>query len=117
MIQPPKREPTMTIACKDCSFEYGRWRPRCPACGTLAPDNAMKPFNPPAQLAPRREREPKQPRADGCVLCQRRVKPKQEARCPHCNERVHKNCLPLHQVPCQTFQQGRQDELKRLGMS
>lgn len=113
----------MTRTC-GCGNVYGRWRPRCPACGTTNDQQASALAAPDqgGATGPRKPREKKSAQ-NPCVLCLRRVKGKRvkgtltrlaPTRCPHCNECVHRECLEVHRGPCLTFQLERQQELDKL---
>lgn len=95
----------MTVECQ-CGNVFGRWRPRCPACGEATPYAAIQPV---AQrpAAVRREKRVKDP----CILCHRK---KAKVACPQCGERAHKGCLVLHLPICAEFQQQRAAELAKL---
>lgn len=90
----------MTVKCKDCQHEFGAWRDRCPACGTHNQVPADPVFNAPRV---KKEKRPRERRPDECIFCWSRVKPKQKASCPSCNELIHKRCLSLHEDPCKMF--------------
>jgi Zn finger protein HypA/HybF involved in hydrogenase expression len=107
-------EKKMTIDCGTCGDQYGRWRPRCPACGTQTPasafDRAAELLKPPRESRAKRERERK---PHECILCRKRVKAnKKGTSCPHCNEPIHVACLELHRNACLQFQFEREAVLK-----
>jgi hypothetical protein len=102
---------TMTLICKTCGSQYGAWRHQCPTCGTMTPVSRKQDDARIKQArAPRRKKETKDP----CILCRKRVKPKKLATCPHCNEKVHKACLPLHVDECAKFQVLRDQAMKEV---
>jgi len=100
---------TMTLICKTCGSQYGAWRRQCPTCGSHTPVSVIRKEEQRTR-APKRKREVKDP----CILCRKRVKPKKLATCPHCNEKVHKACLPLHVDECAKFQVLRDQAMKEV---
>ena len=100
----PYRELKMTVTCKACEHQYGAWRERCPACGTLTP--------PPPKAE--RERTARERNAETravkqrvrslteCIFCQLRGA---KETCPHCDEKIHRTCLRLHVGDCERFQE------------
>ncbi len=103
----------LTVICPTCQNQFGKWRPRCPACGT--PYHAPASFNV-ARVQERKRRDPvarvaKQEPKNACIACHRRGGKKT---CPHCNERAHPSCLVLHVPECQAFQLALADAQRRL---
>jgi len=93
------REPTLTHICGSCKNPYGRWRPRCPACGATTPISVREEaLRAPETTKPRKE---KAPRPDQCILCRRK---KAKDKCTHCGERIHHICKRLHEPACAAFQ-------------
>ena len=98
----------MTIVCKDCAHAYGRWRPRCPACGTVNPEpmqaavDAMTAEERTGQRGrvrmprPPKERKPRVIKRP-CVMCglggAKRV-------CLICGASMHRHCLTVHERRC-----------------
>lgn len=110
-----ERELKVTLICKCCGNQYGKFRHRCPACGTHTPASQLETFNTPravqaAPAKPRKAREQK-PKKNECILCRRAGA---KAQCPHCNERIHPGCLSLHATDCATFQVTRDQAIKTL---
>lgn len=95
----------MTVIC-ECGNEYGRWRPRCPACGTSIPVEQIQTIA--ARINPPRQKKAVK---DPCILCHRK---KAKIVCPQCGERAHKGCLALHLPICAEFQIARKAELTKL---
>lgn len=111
----------MTVICKDCAFQYGRWRPQCPTCGTNNPNvdvyttGVGGPSGTPVRAA--RERAPRAPKRArlACIVC--RKGGARKLRCPHCDERIHKACLVMHADDCAAFQLEREAACRRIGVT
>lgn len=129
MIDPVTKRPmTMTIVCSHCSNQFGLWRPQCPTCGWAVPSDvhrkAMDPVGTEARERRARSAETREvkrvvrTRTDLCIFCRRpaRDRKRHTTFCPHCQERIHDQCLRLHHEACADFQIGREDALKKLGM-
>lgn len=103
------------IACSACKHQFGRWRMRCPACGTSndqrqslaeAVDSFMAKDRPTdARVKPAVQRE-KPRRADECIFCRRG---KSDTTCPECAEPIHKRCMSIHTPSCAEFQRTLRD--------
>jgi predicted ATP-dependent serine protease len=110
-----QRELTMTVICKTCSNQYGKWRPRCPACGE--PNTQPATFNAPRvvepSLIPRSAIIKRQPKRE-CIACHQGGAKKT---CPHCNELVHAACLVLHAEACAEFQVTLRESQRAHGLS
>ena len=113
----------VTLICKDCSNQYGRWRPQCPTCGTKTPArDYASPSAPATQpkltrtklvTATLRRVRAIIVRLSSCIVCRRAGA---KLTCPHCDERIHKGCLSLHHVECKAFQVLRAAEIVKLDM-
>lgn len=109
------RELKMVRVCDGhggCGNEYGRWRPRCPACGTLN-DKPIETFNAPALKTSGRSTKERKDPEDACIVCRRSSCGTR--RCPHCEELIHKPCLRMHAQDCARFQHERRQAELRLG--
>lgn len=98
---------TMTVVCKDCGNQYGRWRSHCPTCGTATP--VTKREDPPV-VKRMKERRLRQEVLGRCTVCRRGKN--LELKCPHCAEAIHPMCLRLHAEGCRHFQAEREAILK-----
>ena len=102
----------MTLTCHQCEYEYGRWRPQCPACGTPCELSRNERLG----IAPERVKQERTKRfkrlvADACAFCRCGHA---TLTCPHCHEQVHRECLELHRSPCLAFQLGVEQETRKL---
>lgn len=107
------KELKMTKVCETCQDQYGLWRHHCPCCGTANKDRE-KACAAPTKSAARPGRATIRERVEakgGCIFCHA---PKAKETCPHCNERVHRNCLHIHAPTCAAFQIERQRAEARL---
>ena len=105
------KELKLTVICRTCQYQYGRWRPRCPTCGEQAP---LPPRAPTVERPPRARRG----RTHACIVCRRTVKGRKATpppRCHFCQELIHAACLRMHAASCERFQLERDVELQRLG--
>lgn len=87
-------ELTITLICKDCSHQYGRWRPRCPACGTPKPVEEIR--REVKLTTKQRERKPRMIKKP-CAMCglggAKRL-------CLVCGASLHRHCLTVHERRC-----------------
>lgn len=100
------RELKITLICKTCENQYGKWRSHCPVCRTPTPKTEE--FNTPRVVVARKQRDSK----SQCIFCRHRGA---KHECPHCNEKIHRTCLGLHAPECQQFQIEREKLIKQLG--
>ena len=108
-----KPDPSSLVTCRDCRQQYGRWRMRCPSCGTSndqrvgladavaafhAKDNPTEArIKPPAYVKP----VVKQRAADECIFCRQHVK--DGMTCTSCQEPLHRRCVNIHMASCREF--------------
>jgi ribosomal protein L37E len=93
----------MTLICKDCGDQYGRWRPRCPACGTVNPEPEQEAL----EVMSRQERSkvrkfPVAPKAPKLVKKPCHVCGLGGAKnlCLVCGFVMHKSCRSIHELRC-----------------
>lgn len=100
----------MCIHCKVCGHFYGAWRPRCEACGTPTPSDAIAKLEDAARLKNatprelrRHARKQHDPRdsasATLCVFC--KLRGARKRKCKYCGGKLHPSCRTLHETVCE----------------
>ena len=79
----------MTVTCRMCKHEYGRWRRTCEACGNPSPASVIKEL----EWVQVRAHRPRQLSRTACGFCTLRGA---KVQCPTCGKSFHKTCLGTH---------------------
>lgn len=98
----------MCIACRDCGNVYGKWRPRCPTCGTVNSEptqEGLETMTREEQMGLKgRVRRPKPPKEKKirvvkrpCSMCGAGGA---KNLCLVCGKSMHKHCLSIHERKC-----------------
>lgn len=96
------------VACTDCKHKFGRWRMRCPACGTsnaqrASLNDAVNQFYVKDARVKAQQQSPRHENTravDECIFCRQ---PKADAVCDTCREPIHSRCAHLHSQLCGDF--------------